>query len=404
MTEQPNPGSHPDAELLSGFIEGVLPEHERASCLSHFAECERCREIVFLAQPTGPLGEVKVVAAKRGWSRPLPLFAGALAAAALITVLTLSRAPQMPPARVAQNSETTESSARNSAVLPSTESEQVRVVAPPPAAQVKKTRAPKLMERKAAKAAPAPTPVATPAAAEPTVAAANGAPERFVARSAAAAMPSAVARELSEIKGRVIDSTGAAVSGAAITIQPLAGTRTMKTRTNSLGEFTIAALPSGKYEVQIESPGFQKEATQVELKAPDTALLESTLKVGSAAETVEVSAGAATVQTNTSQLESMASPAGVLKRRSQEKAEPALFVTTVSNGAHVVALDGVGQLFYRKGEGENWKAVKAKWRGKVTQITAVNDGKAQFQLTTDGGDIWMSSDGVHWHSSSPKKR
>jgi hypothetical protein len=100
----------------------------------------------------------------------------------------------------------------------------------------------------------------------------------------------------------------------------------------------------------------------------------------------------------------MASPAGVLKRRSQEKAEPALFVTTVSNGAHVVALDGVGQLFYRKGEGENWKAVKAKWRGKVTQITAVNDGKAQFQLTTDGGDIWMSSDGVHWHSSSPKKR
>ena len=55
MSEYPQPGLHPDPDTLNAFIEGVLPEHERLACLTHFAGCAACREVVYLAQgPEAP--------------------------------------------------------------------------------------------------------------------------------------------------------------------------------------------------------------------------------------------------------------------------------------------------------------------------------------------------------------
>ena len=55
MSEHPQPGLHPDPDTLNAFIEGVLPEHERLACLTHFADCAACREVVYLAQePEAP--------------------------------------------------------------------------------------------------------------------------------------------------------------------------------------------------------------------------------------------------------------------------------------------------------------------------------------------------------------
>src|ERR1700751_2861624 len=50
MSEFLHPGQHPDADQLSAFAEGVLPDHERVEMLAHLAECADCRQIVFLAQ------------------------------------------------------------------------------------------------------------------------------------------------------------------------------------------------------------------------------------------------------------------------------------------------------------------------------------------------------------------
>jgi outer membrane biosynthesis protein TonB len=79
MSDHLHPEVHPDADSLSAFLEGVLPEHERAQCLAHLAECSRCREIVFLAQ------NVPVAPARQRWFRPMPL----LAAAAMVCVALL---------------------------------------------------------------------------------------------------------------------------------------------------------------------------------------------------------------------------------------------------------------------------------------------------------------------------
>jgi hypothetical protein len=144
-----------------------------------------------------------------------------------------------------------------------------------------------------------------------------------------------------------------------------------------LGEFNLTGLPPGKYDLQIESPGFQTEEKQVDLKPGEVASLDSTLKVGSVSETVEVAAASD-------------APLGV--------------VTTIANGAHRISLDGSGRLFYLNGDGKKWKAVKPKWQGKVIQVVLISDPKAPFQLTTETGEIWLSPDGAHWHLESKEKK
>ncbi len=70
---------HLDPDTLSGFVEGVLPEHERVQCLAHLAECSRCREIVFLAQDTPAPPVLVPITIRPRLLRPMPLLAAAAA-------------------------------------------------------------------------------------------------------------------------------------------------------------------------------------------------------------------------------------------------------------------------------------------------------------------------------------
>ena len=51
MSEDFQPGQHPDADQLNAFAEGALPVHEREATLAHLAGCAHCRMIVSLALP-----------------------------------------------------------------------------------------------------------------------------------------------------------------------------------------------------------------------------------------------------------------------------------------------------------------------------------------------------------------
>jgi hypothetical protein len=63
-------GEHLDADELSSFAEGVLPEATRALYVSHLADCDRCRKIVAqLMAASGALVPAKTGSAKAGlWS------------------------------------------------------------------------------------------------------------------------------------------------------------------------------------------------------------------------------------------------------------------------------------------------------------------------------------------------
>jgi uncharacterized protein YfaS (alpha-2-macroglobulin family) len=102
---------------------------------------------------------------------------------------------------------------------------------------------------------------------------------------------------LAEIDGTVTDATGAVVSGARVRIQRIEDRSSRNTVADAAGKFSFAALPPGRYRVQVEAPGFRTSVRMISLSARDRGVLSATLQVGAVNEMVEVEAGMAQVAT-----------------------------------------------------------------------------------------------------------
>ncbi len=98
------------------------------------------------------------------------------------------------------------------------------------------------------------------------------------------------------ISGRVTDSTGAVIANAKITINGPTGERVINA--NESGEFDIQNLIPGTYTVKAEQRGFKViSVPNVEVFVGKTSALKLTLEAGNISEVVEVTAGAAAVDT-----------------------------------------------------------------------------------------------------------
>src|SRR5690242_11443846 len=105
------------------------------------------------------------------------------------------------------------------------------------------------------------------------------------------------------IVGTVVDSSGAAVQNATITAKDLDRGTVRTTTTNDTGAFNISAVPAGRYEVKAEAQGFQGAVNPAfTLTLNQTVRLNFAMKVGATSETVEVTAAAPLLQTDTSLL------------------------------------------------------------------------------------------------------
>ncbi|MGC2298314.1 MAG: MG2 domain-containing protein, partial [Acidobacteriaceae bacterium] len=93
---------------------------------------------------------------------------------------------------------------------------------------------------------------------------------------------------LAEITGTVNDASGAVIPQAVVTLQQIGQGAPRKTTTNAEGQFSVAALPVGKYDVRVTAPGFEIAFRQVELAPRDRAVLNAILAVGAATQTVAV--------------------------------------------------------------------------------------------------------------------
>lgn len=83
------------------------------------------------------------------------------------------------------------------------------------------------------------------------------------------------------ISGSVTDPSGALIAGASVTAHNTETGIDVSTETNSQGFYSFPALPAGKYEVAIKSPGFEEYRQTGLVLDVNTALrVDASLKVG----------------------------------------------------------------------------------------------------------------------------
>src|SRR5271170_6365828 len=111
----------------------------------------------------------------------------------------------------------------------------------------------------------------------------------------AALAPANAQETTASITGFVTDSSGAALAGARGTTYP--------TQTNSDGAYYLIRLPIGKYAVKAEAKGFQTATrTAFELVLDQVARVDFQMTVGAMSQTVEVTAAAPLLQTETTDI------------------------------------------------------------------------------------------------------
>ena len=106
------------------------------------------------------------------------------------------------------------------------------------------------------------------------------------------------------VSGQVLDSAGAIVAGADVTLTSSATGLVLHNQTNDDGLYIFPQLTPGDYSVTVERAGFAKSTSTLTLTVGQTQNLNFHLAVGNSAETVTVSAGnAATLDSETSNLD-----------------------------------------------------------------------------------------------------
>jgi len=103
------------------------------------------------------------------------------------------------------------------------------------------------------------------------------------------------------ITGTISDPSGAPVSGAHVTIRAVETNAVRSVTTSAAGTYTVPQLPSGHYEIRVESAGFSVfEQKGMTLTIDQVAEINATLRVGSNQEVVEVIADTPVLQTEQS--------------------------------------------------------------------------------------------------------
>ena len=122
----------------------------------------------------------------------------------------------------------------------------------------------------------------------------------FGACLAVVVSPQAAAQSITsgDVTGTVTDPTGASVPNAKVTLTNQNTNISLNTSTNMQGSYRFAFLAPGTYSVTVSATGFQaQQRTDLVITAGQPTAADIQLQVASAAQTIEVSAATAVVQT-----------------------------------------------------------------------------------------------------------
>src|SRR5579864_9316472 len=105
------------------------------------------------------------------------------------------------------------------------------------------------------------------------------------------------------ITGRVTDPSGSAIVNANVTAKDLVRSTEWDTKTNEDGIYAFPRIPAGDYQVRVEANGFKAFVqASLHLDVNQRARLDVPMEVGAVSESVSVTADAALLQTDTTQV------------------------------------------------------------------------------------------------------
>ena len=105
------------------------------------------------------------------------------------------------------------------------------------------------------------------------------------------------------LTGLVTDGAGAVVPGATVEARHLASNYTYSTTSNAIGSYTLGQLREGEYVLRVQLPGFKEFIVQnIQLAAQDLRRIDVRLEIGAMETTVEVTAGATLIETETARI------------------------------------------------------------------------------------------------------
>jgi predicted heme/steroid binding protein len=111
--------------------------------------------------------------------------------------------------------------------------------------------------------------------------------------------------DLATISGFVRDPSGASVPGASVTVRNKSGVERQAT-TNDSGYYAITNVPPGLYTMSTEAPGFQRfESRDNKLDPSANLVIDANMTVGATTQTVEVSASAVLLQTESASVQTL---------------------------------------------------------------------------------------------------
>ncbi len=100
------------------------------------------------------------------------------------------------------------------------------------------------------------------------------------------------------ITGTVTDPSGAVIAGARVTAENADTHNLLETVTTNTGNFTLAQVPVGMWDVAVEAPGFKRfTSLKNTIEVAETIRVDVKLEIGASSETVSVQADAVAIRT-----------------------------------------------------------------------------------------------------------
>ncbi len=151
--------------------------------------------------------------------------------------------------------------------------------------------------------------------------------------------------DVGTITGYIKDPTGAVVPGAKVVIKNEATGEAHTVTTDQQGRYTVPSILPGNYTLTATAPGFKQFVSrQNKLEANSTIQLDGNLAIGEATETVEVSATAERLQTESGAVQSEVSGQQIQDQELNGRSPiyTAQFLPGVRSGSTLGDFNGVG--------------------------------------------------------------